>query len=160
MNQNTLTVSYWGLYTLHVFKSCKVFILSHIYILPAYHAMTTPFSFYRGHIFSYQFIRTIHLPIFLHDDVIKWKHFPRYLPFVRGIHRSPVNSPHKGQWRGALIFPLIFVGINGWINNREACDLRRYCARYEFNVMQRCIISTGEIIWFYRCQWSHTKWFV
>ena len=30
-----------------------------------------------------------------HDDVIKWKHFPRYWPFVRGIHRSPVNSPHK-----------------------------------------------------------------
>ena len=31
-----------------------------------------------------------------HDDVIKWKHFPRYWPFVGGIHRSPVNSPHKG----------------------------------------------------------------
>ena len=32
-----------------------------------------------------------------HDDVIKWKQFPRYWPFVRRIHRSPVNSPHKGQ---------------------------------------------------------------
>ena len=42
-----------------------------------------------------------------HDDVIKWKHFPRYWPFVRGIHRSPVNSPHKGQGRGALLFTLI-----------------------------------------------------
>ena len=42
--------------------------------------------------------------IHLHDDVIKWKRFPRYWPFVRGIHRSPVNSLHKGQWRGALIF--------------------------------------------------------
>ena len=39
-----------------------------------------------------------------HDDVIKWKHFSRYWPFVRGIHRLPVNSPHKGQWRGALMF--------------------------------------------------------
>ena len=39
-----------------------------------------------------------------HDDIIKWKHFPRHWPFVRGIHRSPGNSPHKGQWRGALIF--------------------------------------------------------
>ena len=39
-----------------------------------------------------------------HDYVIKWKHFPRYWPFVRGIHRSSVNSPHKGQWRGALMF--------------------------------------------------------
>ena len=42
-----------------------------------------------------------------HDDVIKWKHFPHYWPFVRGIHRSPVNSPHKGQWRGALMFSLM-----------------------------------------------------
>ena len=42
-----------------------------------------------------------------HDDVIEWKYFPRYCPFVRGIHRSPVNSPHKGQWRGALMFSLV-----------------------------------------------------
>ena len=42
-----------------------------------------------------------------HDDVIKRKHFPSYRPFVRGIQRSPINSPHKGQWRGALIFSLI-----------------------------------------------------
>ena len=30
-----------------------------------------------------------------HDDAIKWKHFPSYWPFVRGINRSPVNSPHR-----------------------------------------------------------------
>ena len=42
----------------------------------------------------------------MHDDVIEWKHFSRYWPFVWGIHRSVtgVNSPHKGQWRGALMF--------------------------------------------------------
>ena len=39
-------------------------------------------------------------------------------------HRSPVNSPHKGQWRGALMFSLICAWINGWVNNREAGDLR------------------------------------
>ena len=39
----------------------------------------------------------------IHDNVIKRKHFPRYWPFVRGIHQLPVNSPHKGQWRGALM---------------------------------------------------------
>ena len=32
-----------------------------------------------------------------HDDVIKWKHFPHYWPFVRGIHRSPVNSHTKAS---------------------------------------------------------------
>ena len=70
-----------------------------------------------------------------HDDVIKRKHFPRYWPFVRGIHRSPVNSPHKGQWRGALMFSLICVCIKGWVNNREAGDLRRYRAHYDVIVM-------------------------
>ena len=70
-----------------------------------------------------------------HDDVIKWKHFPRYRTFVRGIHRSPVNSPHKGQWRGALMFSLICVCINGWVNNREAGDLRRYRAHNDVIVM-------------------------
>ena len=64
--------------------------------------------------------------IIWHDDVIKWKHFPRYWPFVRGIHRSPVNSPHKGQWRGALMFSLICSCIYSWVNNREAGDLRRH----------------------------------
>ena len=70
-----------------------------------------------------------------HDDVIKWKHFPRHWPFVRGIHRSPLNSPHKGQWRGALMFPLICVWINSWVNNREAGDLRRYRTHYDVTVM-------------------------
>ena len=65
-----------------------------------------------------------------HDDVIKWKHFPCYWPFVWGIHWSPVNSPHKGQWRGALMHSLIWVWINGWVNNREAGDLRRYRAQH------------------------------
>ena len=71
----------------------------------------------------------------LHDDVIKWKIFPRYWPFVRGIHRSPVNSPHKGQWRGALMFSLICVWINGWVNKREAGDFRRHCTHYDVIIM-------------------------
>ena len=70
-----------------------------------------------------------------HDDVIKWKHLPRNWPFVRGIHRSPVNSPHKGQWRGALMFSLICARINGWVNNREAGDLSRHRAHYDVIVM-------------------------
>ena len=79
-------------------------------------------------------------PSATHDDVIKWKHFPRYWPFVRGIHRSPLNSPHKGQWRGALMFSLICVWINGWVHNREAGDLRRYHAHYDVIVMEIAIL--------------------
>ena len=70
-----------------------------------------------------------------HDDVIKWKHFPRYWPFVGGIHRSPVNSPHKGQRRGALTFSLICSWINGWVNTRDAGDLRRHRVHYNVIVM-------------------------
>ena len=70
-----------------------------------------------------------------HDDVIKWKHFPRYWPFVWGRHRLPVNSPHKSRWRGALMFSLIFAWINDWVNNGEATDLRRHRTHYDVNVM-------------------------
>ena len=71
----------------------------------------------------------------IHDGVIKWKHIPRYWPFVRGLHRSPVNSRHKGQWRGALLFSLICACINDWVNNRDAGDLRRHRAHYDVTVM-------------------------
>ena len=99
----------------------------------------------------------------VHDDVIKWKHFPHYWPFVRRIHRSTVNSPHKGQWRGAWVFPLICAWINVWANNREAGDLRRHRAHYEVTVMSlvekpknvdmvTCSNSSGKpigIVWLY-----------
>ena len=84
--------------------------------------------------------------LWCHDDAIKWKHFPRYWPFVRGIHRGPVNSPYKGQWRGALMFPLICVWINGWVNNREAGDLRRYRTHYDVTLMYFFILSRNNLL--------------
>ena len=63
------------------------------------------------------------------------EHFPHYWPFVRGIHRSLVNSPHKGQWCGTLMFSLICVWINACVNNCEAGDLRRHRAHYHVTVM-------------------------
>ena len=82
------------------------------------------------------------------DDVIKWKHFPWYWPFVRGIHRSPVNSPHKGQWSRALMFSLICTWINGWVNNREAGDLRCHRGHYVVTVMQRTSnVENVSIVW-------------
>ena len=73
---------------------------------------------------------------FIHDDVIKWKHFPCYWPFVWEIHRSVMNSPHRGQWRGALIFSLIRAWTNGWVNNGDiAGDLRRHRAHVDARVI-------------------------
>ena len=84
-----------------------------------------------------------------HDDVIKWKHFPHYWPFVWGIHWSPVNSRHRGQWRGPLMFSLICVWINGWVNNREAGDLRRYRAHFDVIVM----LSTHLFVIYLALSW-------
>ena len=77
-----------------------------------------------------------------HDDVIKWEHFPHYWLFVQGIHWSPVNSPHLGQWHRALMFSLICAWINGWVNNREAGDLRRHHAHYNVTVMKTVQFNT------------------
>ena len=76
-----------------------------------------------------------HIELWNYDDVIKWKHFPRNWPFVRGIHRSRWIPHTKGQWRGALMISLICVWINGWVNNREAGDSRRHRGHYDVNVM-------------------------
>ena len=69
--------------------------------------------------------------------------FPCYWPFVRGIHRSPVNSLRKGQWRGALLFFLICAWINGSVNSHEAGDLRRHRAHYDVIVMQVLLFAVA-----------------
>ena len=85
-----------------------------------------------------------------HDDVIKLEYFPRYWPFVRGIHHSSVNSPHRGQWRGALMFFVICAWINGWVNDREAGDMRRHKAYYDVIVTKSLLVRVvpGKTYWY------------
>ena len=68
-----------------------------------------------------------------------WRHqmetFSALLALCAGNSPVPVNSPHKGQWRGALMFSLICTWINAWVNNREAGDLRRHRAHYGVTMM-------------------------
>ena len=61
--------------------------------------------------------------------------FSALLALGAGNSPVPVNSPHKGQWHGALMFSLICAWINDWVNNRQAGDLRRHCCHYDVNVM-------------------------
>ena len=85
--------------------------------------------------------------LFIHDDVIKWKHFPRYWTFVWGIYRSPVNFPHKGQWRGAFY---VFLDLRpnkqlskqwwGWWFGTQSCPLWRHT-----NVMSSCRCTDGIV---------------
>ena len=113
-------------------------------LLPSIHYQVTPRSSSRR--------RSLRVPYRqMHDDVIKWTHFPRYWPFVRGIHRSSVNYPHKGQWHGALMFSLICAWINRWVNNHEAGDLRRHPAQYDV-ILMYCSDSTIHL-----SRWSGTS---
>ena len=68
-----------------------------------------------------------------------WRHqmetFSALLALCAGNSPVPMNSPHKGQWRGALMFSLICVWINTWVNNGKAGDLRRYRVYYDVTVM-------------------------
>ena len=68
--------------------------------------------------------------------VIKWIHCQCYGPFVRRIHRLPVDSPHEARCRESLIFCLIGTWTNGWANNQDAGDLRRHCVHYGVAVVE------------------------
>ena len=83
--------------------------------------------------------------------------FPRNLPFLRRIHRSTVNSPHTGQWRGALMFSLICAWIDDWANNRDAGDLIHHCALYDVTVMIDifwCLTSLSKILISQKRKWT------
>ena len=116
---------------------------------------------------SIQYLWTYDKPLLetMHDDVVNWKHFPRYWPFVRRIHRPPVNSPHKGQSRGALMFTLICAWMNDWVYTRQAGDLRRHRAHHDVTVMMTQILQHLKIMreicidhWQDNCQYKLAYW--
>ena len=136
---------YFSLFHLHHLKNfsfteyCwKFFLINNSkLILPMLKAISlkTPWSFvFYVVIYMYMiFLWAVKACMF--HDVVKWKHFPRYWPFVRGIHQSLVNTPHKVQWLGTLRFSLICAWTNSWVNNQYGGDLRHHHARYDFTVM-------------------------
>ena len=81
-----------------------------------------------------------------------WRHqmetFSALLAFCEGNHRSPMDPPHRGQCRGALMFSLICAWTNGWANNRDAGDLRRNRAHYyvTVNVMKKAAKTSANTV--------------
>ena len=69
--------------------------------------------------------------------------FSALLVLFMGIHRWPVDSPHKGQWRGALTFSLTWAWTNGWANIRDARDSIRHRAHYDViaTILRCCYLS-------------------
>ena len=87
-----------------------------------------------------------------HDDVIKWKYFPHYWPFARGIHWPPVDSPQKGHWRGVLMFSLMRAWTNAWTNSWDVDDLKRHVSHCDVAAM-----ISGFVDW-YRSYRQTTLW--
>ena len=112
-----------------------------IYAKPLFSTATEDYEYIAHHISVEKVGSLLFCTLQFHDNVIKWKHFPRYWPCTRGIHRPPVNSPHKGQWRGALMFSLICAWTNTWAKNEDVGYLRRYNAHYDVIVMLSYILS-------------------
>ena len=90
---------------------------------------------------------SITVVVSVHDDVIKWKHFPRYWPFVRGIHRSRW-IPHTIA-RDAELWCFLLAWLNDWVNSRKAGDLRRHRGHYDVNVMYvlNCVLLDTEQVY-------------
>ena len=90
----------------------------------------------------------------LHDDVIKWKHYPRYWPFVQGNHRSRVQRPVTRSFD--VFFDLC---LNkrfskqswGWWFETQSRSLWHHCIagglHWDYST---------DIIWYYS---SHCNWF-
>ena len=70
------------------------------------------------------------------------------LALCAGNSPVPVNSLHKGQWRGALMFSLICAWINDWVNNREAGDLRRHRGHYDVICNDHMLLSSRSMFLF------------
>ena len=102
-----------------------------------------------------------HTGLHAHDDVIKWKRFPSYRPFVRGIHRASVDFSHKGQWHGALMFSL-----NKWFSKQSRrwwFEMPSHSLWHHCNVHNCCDISKmvkiEELLSLRACKhFKHSAW--
>ena len=76
--------------------------------------------------------KSYHDEYIMHGDVIKWKHFPRYWPFVRGIHPSPVNFLTKRPVKQSSD---VFFGLCTYVHNWDPGVLRHHRATYDVTLM-------------------------
>ena len=79
-----------------------------------------------------------------------WRHQMEIFSALLALsaENSPVTGefPHKGQWRGALVFSLICAWTNGWVNDRDAGDMIRHRAYYDVAVMDASKIHVSSMI--------------
>ena len=78
--------------------------------------------------------------------------------FVRRIHRSTVNSPHKGHWRGALMFSLICAWINGWVKQSWGWWFRGHYDVTSVLLHGLVMTQTPDIFSLADAAWKHPKY--
>ena len=92
----------------------------------------------------HQFLGCIEVSPVIHDDVTKWKNFPRYWPLCgefTGNRWIPLAKASDAELWCLLWSP---SRINNWVNNREAGYLRRHRAHYDV------IVVIWVHIWIYK----------
>ena len=101
-----------------------------------------------------------------HDDVIKWKHFPRHWPFVRGIHRcrwiphTKASNAELWCFLWSAIISLMIISIS-WIsvvftgfwlhtlNNNHVYTLLTDNTEFRHLDVSPCLKMCFENVWFH-----------
>ena len=140
---------------------------THVHPAPWFNKKMSSYQYRKSHCGD----KTILWPSYLHNGIY-YTNKTTSLYWIRALATScafPWVSDHLtmmtswngnifrviGQWRGALISSLICVWINGWVNNREAGDMRRYRAHYDVSVMWNVWAHQSCHLWAnYRIQWE------
>ena len=73
---------------------------------------------------------------FLRDPATCYNSLAKHSGNAWNMMTSSNGNIFRGQWRGTLMFSLIYAPINGWVNNRDAGNLRRHRAHYDVIVMK------------------------
>ena len=85
-------------------------------------------------------ILCLYMPI--HDDIMPWKHFLHYWLFVRGIHQSLVDSPHRGPVMHS-------IGVFFAINPNKLLNKWSSCWRFQmsWHSYDTTVMSSTNDLW-------------
>ena len=90
--------------------------------------------------------------------------FSALLAICAGNSLVPGEFPAQRPVKRSFDVSLIYVCINGWVNNREAGDLRRYSPHYDVTVMKVCCSSMTQcypallnLMWYKSQQHIHER---
>ena len=114
-------------------------------VIICWNMLAIAFEIIKTHYYSRPFNQNTIMQYQHIGNVTWWRHqmetFSALLALCAGNSPVPVNSPHEGQWGGALIFSLICARIYDCVNNREAGDLRGHRGHYHVNVMKHMLFD-------------------